>query len=72
MTSRVAPRAPAREVVEKDTPVMIGSPAEEMLPAWARRVLASFLKQVAHVAEPGVLDKDAAHRLSRRRKEMST
>jgi len=50
-----APRGPAREVLEKDTPVMIGSPNEEMLPAWARRVLASFLKQAAHVDDPRVL-----------------
>jgi len=49
------PPGPATEVLEKDTPVMVGAPNEEMLPSWARRVLASFLKQAAHVAEPRVL-----------------
>lgn len=52
---RDAPRGPAVEVLEKDTPVMIGAPNEEMLPAWARRVLASFLKQAVQVDEPRVL-----------------
>ncbi len=50
-----AQERPATEVLAKDTPVMIGAPNDEMLPAWSRRVLASFLKQAANVAEPRVL-----------------
>jgi hypothetical protein len=47
--------APSTGVLGKDTPVMIGAPSEEILPSWARRVIASFLKQVGHVSEPRVL-----------------
>ncbi|HEY2364861.1 MAG TPA: hypothetical protein VGH87_00700 [Polyangiaceae bacterium] len=50
-----AARGPATEVLEKDTAVMVGTPNEEMLPPWARGVLASFLAQVGEVKEPSVL-----------------
>jgi hypothetical protein len=47
--------APSPGVLGKDTQVMVGAPSDGLLPSWARRVLASFLKQVAHVSEPGAL-----------------
>jgi hypothetical protein len=50
-----ASAAPATEVLEKDTPVMIGAPSDEMIPSWARPVLSSFLAQVGGVKEPSVL-----------------
>jgi hypothetical protein len=47
--------APATEVLQKDTAVMVGAPNDEMLPPWSRRVLASFIEQVAGVKQPSVL-----------------
>jgi hypothetical protein len=47
--------APKIEVLEQDRNVMTGSPSEEFLPAWARRVIAGFLKSAAKIESPGVL-----------------
>jgi hypothetical protein len=60
------PRAgPVAGVLEKETQVMVGAPSEQLLPAWARRVLASFLKTVAKVDDPRVLVLMESQRLGR-------
>lgn len=63
---REAPQGPATEVLSSGTQVMIGAPSEQMLPSWARRVVGSFLKHAAHVAEPRVLLMVAASRAQTR------
>lgn len=51
---RAAEASPKIEVLKEDRRVMIGSPSEEFLPAWARRVISAFLKSVANIENPGV------------------
>ena len=46
---------PKAEVLEEGRHVKVGSPSEEFLPAWARRVLAQFLKSAANVETPGAV-----------------
>jgi hypothetical protein len=45
---------PKVEVVPAGRQVMIGAPSEEFLPAWARRVIAGFLKSAAKIENPAV------------------
>jgi hypothetical protein len=49
-----SPGGAGSEVVPKDTPVLVGSPSEAMLPAWSRKVIADFLTRSAGVKEPRV------------------
>ncbi|MEO7112421.1 MAG: hypothetical protein ABI183_18390 [Polyangiaceae bacterium] len=45
---------PKTEVLEAERQIMIGSPSEEFLPTWARRVIAGFLKSAAKIETPSV------------------
>lgn len=52
---RASEGQPKAEVLEEARSVTVGSPNEELLPTWARRVLSGFLKSAAKIAEPKVL-----------------